>query len=229
MPLFIKKDFDGMRFNVFGLEDEKESTLKTRFLTEAQLIFREINQALKGVEEYRGPDKQKLIRYILYMYDKGSPMRIFYPDVTRRKEECAKLSFYNLRDDKERLIEIFSLSDEEVSDIITNFIIWQDSMIWSAYVTSTQVYWEYQREMFVSISTVKDDKQKMDALNSKAKLMKESDGLILSIEAYERKLSQGDSLVKEALDFKKRRITSPELFAHNVKLHTPKLDVHKSS
>jgi hypothetical protein len=223
MPLFNKKDFDGMRFNVFGLEEENESSLKTTFLTEVQLKYKEIPQALKGIDSYKKPDKQKLIRYILYMYDKDSPMRIFYPDTGKRKEECAILAHYNLKRDAEQLEIVFSLRDELISEIVSNWIVWQSSMIWSSYMTSTQMYWEYQREMMKGIIDFKDDKQLMDAMNAKAKLLKTSDELIISIESYERRLNQGDDALKEVLDFKRRRITSPELFAHNTNLHIPKL------
>ena len=59
--------------------------------------------ALKKVQEFRrNPhlrlEKNRVLRYIILMYDKNSPFRKRFPDISRRKIEAAKYAGYKLEE-----------------------------------------------------------------------------------------------------------------------------------
>lgn len=59
-----------------------------------------------------------------------------------------------------------------------------------------EVLWQYQQELLTPIMNYKNDKDKLQALEIKTKLMQECDAIIKRIEAYEEKIF-GDNIDKK--------------------------------
>jgi hypothetical protein len=59
-----------------------------------------------------------------------------------------------------------------------------------------EVLWQYQQELLTPIVNYKNDKDKLQALEIKTKLMQECDSIIKRIEAYEEKIF-GDNIDKK--------------------------------
>lgn len=59
-----------------------------------------------------------------------------------------------------------------------------------------EVLWQYQQELLTPIVNYKNDKDKLQALEIKTKLMQECDSIIKRIEAYEEKIF-GDNTDKK--------------------------------
>lgn len=59
-----------------------------------------------------------------------------------------------------------------------------------------EVLWQYQQELLTPIMNYKNDKDKLQALEIKTKLMQECDAIIKRIEAYEEKIF-GDNVDKK--------------------------------
>lgn len=124
-----------------------------------------------------------LIKYIALLYDQKSPMRLKIPDIVERKEECAELA--GLKDGVE---EIFNLSNDKCVGYINVYLKYQSSKIWAILAANEDVLWQYQQELLTPIKDFKNDKDKLQALEIKTKLMQECDAIIRRIESYEEKI-----------------------------------------
>lgn len=123
-----------------------------------------------------------LIKYVALLYDVKSPMRLKIPDVNLRKEECAELAGIKDTD------SIFDLSHEKVLGYINAYLRFQSSKVWAVLAANEEVLWQYQQELLTPIVNFKNDKDKLQALEIKTRLMNECDAIIKRIEAYEEKL-----------------------------------------
>lgn len=132
-----------------------------------------------------------ILRYVALMYDKNSPLRTKVANIEERKEECAEIA--GIKTDKDK---IFDLSHEKVVRYINIYLRYQSSKIWAILAANEDVLWQYQQELFKPITDFKNDKDKLQALEIKSKLMSECDAIIKRIEAYEEKLF-GDNLEKK--------------------------------
>jgi hypothetical protein len=124
-----------------------------------------------------------VIKYVALLYDVKSPMRLKIPDVDMRKEECAEMS--ELKDGKE---DIFNLSNDKILGYINSYLKFQSSKVWAVLTANEEVLWQYQQELLTPIKDFKNDKDKLQALDMKSKLMNECDSIIRRIESYEEKL-----------------------------------------
>jgi hypothetical protein len=172
MGLFAESDFNSLMIPVF----------KKDFLKEASCIrvFGKIANSEEAV-----------IRYIALLYDQKSPIRIKISDILERKQECAELA--GLKDGEDT---IFNLKDKKVIGYINAYIRNQSSKIWAILAANEEVLWQYQQELLNPITEWKTDKDKLQALEIKSKLMAECDAIIKRIESYETKLF-GDNLDKK--------------------------------
>jgi hypothetical protein len=123
-----------------------------------------------------------LIKYVALLYDVKSPMRLKIPDVSLRKEECAEMA--GIKD----VESIFDLSHEKILGYINTYLRFQSSKVWAVLAANEEVLWQYQQELLTPIVNFKNDKDKLQALEIKTKLMNECDAIIKRIEAYEDKL-----------------------------------------
>ena len=170
----------------------KQSSVLTKYKSEFKKIF-------GGLFKHRRVDLEKIVKYIVYMYDLNSPMRELFPDMSIRKTECAILSGYNIEKEEKRLIKIF------------NLLKFQNHKTWAMLTTNEEVLWQYQQELLSPITDFRQDKEKLQALEIKSKLMNESDSIINRIKSYEDKIFGDDKEVQSKL---KQAKTSPESIAY---------------
>jgi hypothetical protein len=145
-----------------------------------------------------------LIKYVALLYDQKSPMRLKIPDINERKRECASIA--GLPKNSE---EIFNLNDDKVLVYINAYLRHQSSKVWAILSANEEVLWQYQQELLTPIKDFRSDKDKLQALEIKTKLMQECDAIIKRIEAYEDKLF-GDNKDKKSEILK----MSPESIAN---------------
>lgn len=123
-------------------------------------------------------------------------MRLKISDIQLRKEECYEMS--ELKDEKEG---IFDLSHDNILAYINAYLKHQSSKIWAVMTANEEVLWQYQQELLTPIVNYKNDKDKLQALEIKTKLMQECDSIIKRIEAYEEKIfGDNDDKKKEILN-----------------------------
>ena len=132
-----------------------------------------------------------LIIYVGLMYDQKSPLRLKISNIQERKEEAAEMA--GLKGDNS---DIFDLKDANILKYINIYLRHQSSKVWSILAANEEVLWQYQGELLSPITAYKTDKDKLQALEIKSKLMAECDAIIKRIESYEDKLF-GDTKEKK--------------------------------
>jgi hypothetical protein len=152
-------------------------------------------------------DKDKLIRYIIYMYDKSSPLVKRYNNLDRRKQEAAHLAGYTQDDPSLKTYKDFQ--DQEFSDMVVDFLIYQNNYTWTMLVSNEQTFYEFQKTLLQESSMIRNDKDKINAIASKSKLMEESDKIVERINSYYKQVFVEDKLIETA----KRVASSPEEMA----------------
>lgn len=154
-------------------------------------------------------DIDNLIRYVVACYDKGSPIVRVISNIGTRKMEAALVAGYDLEKDSEVLDDIFAFEGETMTLGIL-LLKEQNDMYWAMTVSNEQCFWEYQKALNTSITNYKDDKQKMDALNVKSKIMDECDKITERVEAYRLKIFGDPEIVAKV----SKKNFSPESIAH---------------
>ena len=77
------EEFKDLKLNVFGLDEG----------TDIRHQFSDIiGESLPSFWDYNEQDVNKVIKYIVFLYDKNSPMQVRFPDIKIRKNQCAKLA-----------------------------------------------------------------------------------------------------------------------------------------
>lgn len=172
MALFNESDFNELSIPVFA-----DNLYKNKSVIQ---IFGKITQ-----------EDEPAIKYIALLYDQKSPMRLKISDIVLRKEECAEMA--GLTSNKEQM---FDLSDDKILGRISRYLKHQSSKIWAVMAANEEVLWQYHNELLTPIKDFKSDKDKLQALEIKSKLMAECDLIIKRIEAYEEKIF-GDNIDKK--------------------------------
>lgn len=144
-----------------------------------------------------------LIKYIVLMYDQKSPYRTKIVELRERKLEAKARAALTFDPD-----ELISREGSDMPTMISSFLRFQNSKVWAALISNEEVLWQYQQELLAPITTYKDDKMKLQALEIKSKLMQECDAILKRLESYEEKIFGGN------IEYKKEILgTSPESIA----------------
>ena len=162
----------------------------------------------------------RVIRYILLMYDINSPLRHHYPELYKRKEHAADLAGYNL--DKEDVTGLFDFRiktddgyepDEELVNLTMKYLKYQNNMVWLMIVSNEQAFYEYNKRVMLPVDGARD-KDILQAVEIKTKIMQSMDDIYSRLQKYGRDLSGGDEKLEEVIT--KRKRLRPEEIAANV-------------
>lgn len=152
-------------------------------------------------------DKDKVIRYIVLLYDKGSPLVRRFSNLDTRKREAATLAGFNPEDPALKSYKEFQ--DQEFTDMVVEFLIYQNNYTWTMLVSNEQTFYEFQKTLLQESSMIRNDKDKISAIASKSKLMEESDKIVERINSYYSQVFVEDKVIESA----KRVASSPEEIA----------------
>jgi hypothetical protein len=133
-----------------------------------------------------------ILIYVALIYDQKSPLRLKISNIQERKEEAAEMAGIKIN-----TADIFDLRDNNILVYINSYLRHQSSKVWSVLAANEEVLWQYQQELLTPIKDFKNDKDKLQALEIKTKLMQECDAIIKRIDAYEDKLF-GDTKEKKS-------------------------------
>lgn len=182
------EEFRNLKIPVFGLPDGTDIRHQFKDLVDANC---------PSFFDYNEPDVNKVVKYIIYLYDKNSPMPVAYPDIKLRRNECAKLAgFTGVLESLEDLhtlergvtspiighepmdedgVEKPIYGDKEfpLAKMVTEYCISQQNHKWTIIMVNESLFSEYTQEILVPITTFKDQKQKLDAAMVKSKLREE--------------------------------------------------------
>jgi len=183
--LHNKGDFDKLKFNVF---DVKEGTdLNNHF---------RLDKLIPSFANYADADRNRVIRYIIYMYDSKSPLAKYFTDITRRKEESASLAGFDLVKNKSRLELLFDLEEDLVGRMVVDFLRYQNNRLWSMIISNEQAFYEFTKTLLTLVRSEKGDKDKLQAVQVKTKLMEDLDAVNDRLNKYYDQL-YGDSVIRE--------------------------------
>lgn len=194
--LFVEEDFQKMKFNVYALGKKKD-----------------ILKALPALRRYESfvnyshpedKDKDRLIKYVLLMYDMKSPYIGLYADLQERKEAVATSLGFTI--DSDRVDEIFNLEDEGMLAMILEFMRDQNWMKWQLLCSCEQTFYEYQEVILNPVKNYKTDKDRLGAVQLKSQMMTDCDSIIERIDKYYQDIFGDGEIVEKATG----RTSSPE-------------------
>lgn len=153
-----------------------------------------------------GSGDDKMLRYVILMYDVNSPLRQHYPELGKRKEFAASMAGYDLMKDDVTTLFDFKINDEpyeELLDMIIRYLKYQNNWVWAMIVSNEQAFFEYNRRVMMPVEGSKD-KDILQAINIKTQIMTSQDEIYQRLQKYYRDLSGGDSNLEEAITIRKR-------------------------
>lgn len=151
----------------------------------------------------------KIIKYIILMYDKNSPLVRKFTDLATRKMNAATMAGFDLKVDDDVLQSIYDFIDPRISEMVIGFLRFQNNLLFSMLVSNEQTFFEYQQSLLSAVMMLRNDKDKLTALAVKSKLMDDSDVIAERIEKYYKQIYMDD----KAIDFVKKKSSSPESVA----------------
>lgn len=160
----------------------------------------------------------RIIMYVVAMYDQFSPLRESYPDLEKRKDAAIELSGFNrANSDVIKSVKTLTVTSEdgmapfdELLDAISAYLIFQSNRLWTLIVTNEQSFYEYQRRIMAEIGG-DADKDALSAVTLKTKLLEAMDDIHRRLDRYYHELTGGDAALAESIA--KRKRISPESIA----------------
>ena len=160
----------------------------------------------------------RIVMYVVAMYDQQSPLRESFPDLEKRKDEAIRLSgFDRANTDVINSVKTLTVTSEdgmapfdELLDAISAYLIFQSNRLWTLIVTNEQSFYEYQRRIMAEIGG-DADKDALSAVTLKTKLLEAMDDIHKRLERYYNELTGGDNNLAESIS--KRKRISPESIA----------------
>lgn len=153
---------------------------------------------------------EKLIKYVLALYDPKSPIIKDNPDYSSRKQAAAILAGYSLHDTT-KLDTVYTCDSEYMVGFIVNFLrnVVQ-SRIWASLQADEQTYWEFIYRMMLPINREKGDKDQVQAVAVKTKLSEDKESILSRVESNLSKFLGEDEDLKKKV---KKQDFSPEYMA----------------
>lgn len=202
--------FQKLKFNVFNLPPDKE-------VLEA---FPELSR-MKVLANSKAPQKNLLIRYLIFMYDPESDLRKEIPELDKRKIRAAELAGFEKQSNY--LTEIFELRDKTTLEFI--FVLLTQvyhNRKYREWVTLSQELDEYTRLRMDPITTKKSKKGKEDesdveeidvfkAAELKSKLRSQCNDIHKQLDSIDKEIFGDNDDLK--LIATRSRYLSPENFA----------------
>jgi hypothetical protein len=214
-----KENFSKMVFNPFEISDD---VLMTNAEGTKLYDLLGADQGIMSAHHMHTESKAKRIRYILYMYDKGSPLWQTDPDVISRKKKAASLAGFDILSERDNVLEqLFLLSDKNLAKSVSSFVRYQNSPELSTLISNEQVLYELQHVLREQLLDFKDDKQKIDHFKTKIELLEKQDRVLGLINKYKEQIWGGDDpAFEQTMELEFNRKTSPEQIAL-IQLKTP--------
>jgi hypothetical protein len=141
---FTPDDFKRMMFNVY------EADMNKSFLTQ----FPELNLYDEFSERLSNLDRNKIIKYICCVYDKNSPYKVKYKDITTRKVQAIMDAGYPLENgvfDKE-VEDVLQGRNPKVADMVIAFVKLHCDLGYSHVVLLESMYYKTMKDVMLGQS-----------------------------------------------------------------------------
>lgn len=216
-------------------EKEWEGLLMNAYFQDVYYSFRQKNNVLfkeifKTFNSYFKKDGNCIIRYVIFLYDQNSPLRVHYPVIQDRKDIALKLAgFSRLGVRKKTQLEILHSNHEGLLKAIYDVLKYQNNTSWAMLVSNEETFWQLQEQINTPLQDLKsmkfppktDDSKKAELkaqaqkmnlalMQSKSKLMEEAESLATRIKKYESELYGEDDSIVQEVRVLRHKASSPE-------------------
>lgn len=179
---------------------------------------------------------EKVLRYVLCLYDPKSPLIKDCRNIKTRKQEAARLAGFNLSTDSEFLDDLFAFKNKEAVTATINFLKEHvHNRIWTMIVSHEQTFYEYNErlmkpvddgsstiskpvydedddEVFEESTSSTKEKDVMATIAMKSKLIKDLKEIHANLNEYYKEMFEDDDLRDKVVSNK----FTPEAYARNV-------------
>lgn len=181
--MYSKEEFSAMNFNIHG----KKSPIQDKALSRIDFDF----------DLFDEPDRNKVIKYFCYCYDSKSPFVTQIQDVNQRKELALDEAGITDEDHRERLME---LDNSSYISLLIAIMRSQKSKLYRLIIVNEEAFNEYETQVLRKLSSDKD-KDLMQALTTKDKILDSLDTIRNRLEAYYRKFFNEEEVVVKKVSF----------------------------
>lgn len=174
---YVSEDFEGMMFNVFDASKKEDILEQFPKLKKRKEFGIKVNKLTIN----------KVIKFVIYCYDRNSPLILDFPDTNKRKVESCKLAGFTYDDnnkfDKE-LIRILKGENANVNKMIIRYCLMQRPTTYALLVSNTNTYFE----ILAQLETKNPKEDILDVLKKKADLTKRAEEIKLMIDKHTAEL-----------------------------------------
>jgi len=181
------KDYRDSCSNIAEIESWKNFPDKKYEIEESGVIVAKRNKKT---------DFNAIARYILFLFDKKSPLHKQFNNAVTKKANAISLSGID-----EKLLE-----HDEVIDMIVSFLVYQNDKLFSVICTNERLFAEYMQILNTRLENFNSDKDIVETLTKKEKVRGFLETLCNDLERQYDKFYSGDKDLMEVAE-KKTRIT----------------------
>lgn len=184
-------------------------------------VKKDMTVVYSKLKDIMGDADDRMMRYVILMYDVNSPLKSHYPELMKRKEHAAAVAGYDLmKEDVTPLFEFRTKTNddeyephEELLNLTMRYLKYQNNMVWQMIVSNEEAFSEYSRRVMMPVDGNRD-KDILQAVEIKTKIMQSMDDIYQRLQRYTKELSGGDDNLEEMIT--KRKRVRPEEIAANV-------------
>jgi hypothetical protein len=160
----------------------------------------------------KGENGEKILKYILFLYDPKSPLIKDSRNIKTRKQEAARLAGFDLQKDTDFLDSLYSFKNKEAAAktvlFLKEFI---HNRTWSMIVSHEQTFYEYNERLMKPVEDDKETKEKdiMSTIVLKSKLVQDLKDIHSTLKEYYKEMFDDDDLRDKVVNTR----ISPETMA----------------
>jgi hypothetical protein len=169
------------------------------------------SSALRALDTWSGHRQENeddaVMRYIIYMYDEGTPLMKAFADMDKRKHVAFDLS--NLTDKATRT-QILSDKSFEVRKMAFEYLRSQKNMLWNLIISNEAMFYDAMKNM-MDTTTADKDKDLMAALKLKDDMAIKMDKAHDRLRKYLKEFYNSDEKMVDNHNAVSRRMTSENI------------------
>jgi hypothetical protein len=165
-----------------------------------------------SLRKVRAKNFDTALRYIVFLYDKTSPLVKKHQNFEERKKSAMNLACWG-EVSESWIEEVLNNREEKVVEMIIEFLKYQDDKLWSSIITNEELFLEYTKTLFKPIELISSDKDLIQATTIKEKIRESQSKVRVELKGLYEEFYNGDKKLDEAVKVKK---FSPEYLARKI-------------
>lgn len=202
MIVIEKGEYSGLLWNIHDLN--KDVDLRLKYSKEFSEIFPHLTK-----NKYNNSDANRLVRYVIYLYHKASPLRRHIKNIDERRDYASRLAGYDRIVDKAKRDRVLRQEDIIIVQTVISLIKHSDDKRYAQLVTNELMFWEYHKRLMSQLPNQIDKNE----LELRSKLRSEIKLLQDEIETLEYEVYGGDKEVADLVKEVRKIKTFPEHMA----------------